>query len=108
MEAWRHLDGSDSRVDREFLHVVFQHGNPAEVGVNGCSVEDVIESLIHKLLDFQGRELQCEENATALWHLSAAQDALQLRRRRREDEGVLGTLQPHLDVPVPVRPIPAT
>lgn len=106
MERFRHLDGSDSRIEQEYLQISFQHGNPSEVGVNGCSVEDVIEVLINKLLDFQGRTLACEENATALWHLSAAQDALIIRRRRRESEGVLGTISPHQDAPVPVQPYP--
>lgn len=95
MEKFRHLDGGDAVVERPFIRVVFQHGNPAETGVNGCRVEDVIEILVNKLLDFQGRDLACEENATALYHLEMAREALVLRRRRREQQGVMGVRAPH-------------
>lgn len=96
MEKFRHIDGSEAEVERPYIHIVFQHGGtPADVGANGCRVEDVIEVLQEKLLDFQGRELACEENATALYHLDLAREALTLRRRRREEAGVLGTHEAH-------------
>lgn len=95
MEKFRSMDGSDARIKTEWVDIVFQHGSPAEVGINGCRVEDVIDLLIKKLLDFQGRELACEENAKALYHLQEASDALVLRRRRREQQGVIGTRTPH-------------
>lgn len=95
MERWRHLDGASARVDTEFVKIDFQHGNPQEVGTNGVTIEDVIEILVQKILDFQGRELACLENAVTLWHLDAAQEALHQRRRRREEQGVLGTKNAH-------------
>jgi len=95
MEKWRHIDGSDAIVDHPHMRIVFQHGNPKEVGVNGCRVEDVIEVVIQKLLDFQGRDLACEENHVALEHLVDAQEALVARRRRREEQGVVATPKPH-------------
>lgn len=95
MERWRHMDGSDAVIEKEHFRIVFQRGNPNEVGINGCAVEDVIESLIQKLLDFQGRDLACKENQLALYHLTSAQEALVQRRRRREDQGVLGTSAAH-------------
>lgn len=95
MEKWRHIDGSDAVLETEHFKIVFQRGNPAEVGINGCSVEDIIEALTQKLLDFQGRDLACKENQLALFHLSSAHEALVLRRRRREDQGVLGTSDTH-------------
>lgn len=95
MEKWRHIDGSDPVVDNPFMSIVFQHGNPKEVGINGVRVEDVIEVVIQKLLDFQGRNLACEENRIALQHLSDAQDILVHRRRRREEQGVVGTAKAH-------------
>jgi hypothetical protein len=95
MERWRHIDGSDAVIENEHFKIVFQRGNPAEVGINGCAVEDVIEALIQKILDFQGRDLACKENQIALFHLTSAQEALVLRRRRREDQGVLGTSGNH-------------
>lgn len=96
MEKFRHMDGSDAIVETEYIRIQFQHGgNPEDVGANGCRIEDVIEVLQEKLLDFQGRELACEENATALYHLDLAREALMLRRRRREKQGVVGSRSRH-------------
>ena len=96
MEKFRHLDGSMAKVEREFIKITFQHGgSPDEVGTNGCRIEDVIEVLQEKLLDFQGRDLSCEETAPALYHLDLAREALLLRRRRREQQGVIGTREDH-------------
>lgn len=95
MEKFRHIDGSEAVVDTDFIKVVFQHGHPQMVGINGCRIEDVIDLLVDKLLNFQGRDLACEENATALYHLDMAREALLLRRRRREQQGVLGVNQAH-------------
>lgn len=96
MERWRHIDGSEAVIENEHFKIVFQRGNPKEEGINGCRVEDVLEALIQKLLDFQGRDLACKENQLALYHLTSAQEALVLRRRRREDQGVIGTGGVHL------------
>lgn len=95
MEKWRHIDGSEAVVDTEYIKIVFQHGHPQEVGINGCRIEDVLDILTTKLLDFQGRDLACEENASALMHLDLAREALLLRRRRREQQNVLGQPEKH-------------
>lgn len=95
MEKFRHLDGNMAVVDQDYVKITFQHGDPAEHGVNGCRIEDVIDVLVEKLLDFQGRELVCEENATALYHLDLAREALLLRRRRRENQGLIGQRAKH-------------
>lgn len=96
MEKFRHMDGSDAIVDTEYIRIQFQHGgNPDDIGSNGCRIEDVIGVLQEKLLDFQGRELACEENASALYHLDLAREALLLRRRRREKQGVIGSRGRH-------------
>jgi hypothetical protein len=95
MEKFRHLDGSEARVERPFINVVFQHGHPNEVGVNGCRIEDLIDVAVDKLLAFQGRDLSCAENSEALEHLYMAREALLKRRRKREQQGVLWTQKPH-------------
>lgn len=95
MDKFRHMDGSEALVDQPFIKIVFQHGHPNEVGINGCRIEDVIDVVVQKLLDFQGRDLACEENATALYHLDLAREALLLRRKRREQQGVIFTQKAH-------------
>jgi hypothetical protein len=89
------LDGSDALAVRPFVQIVFQHGDPREVGINGCRVEDVIDVAEDRLLDFQGRNLGCDENAEALEHLFLAREALLRRRRIREKQGVVNSLQRH-------------
>jgi len=89
------MDGSESYFSRPFITVTFQHGNPDEVGVNGCRVDDVIDVLEDRLLDFQGRDLACDENAEALEHLYLAREALLKRRRRRNEQGVLNSALTH-------------
>ena len=106
MEKWRHIDGSEALVDKPHMRIEFQRGDPKAVGSNGCSIEDVIEVLIQKLLDFQGRDLACRENAVALWHLAEAQEALVARANARERQGVRGTKDPHVNVELEPRPAP--
>lgn len=96
MEAWRSMDGSDGFVCKPFIHIIFQRGPVHDHGINGCRIEDVIEVLQNRLLDHQGRELACEENAQALYHLDLAREALLLRHRRREDQGVLNQPERHV------------
>lgn len=100
MEKFRSMDGSEALVVRPFIQVVFQHGHPNEVGVNGCRVEDVIDLAVDRLLDFQGRNLACEENMEALEYLYQAREALLKRTRRREQQGVINTQQAHQPVDV--------
>lgn len=91
----RHLDGSEATIDQPYIKVTFQHGSPHDQGINGCRVEDLLDVLTEKLLDFQARSLSCAENETALYHLSQAKEALELRRKRREQQGVYGSDVPH-------------
>ena len=100
MEKFRSLDGSEALTVRPFIQVVFQHGHPNEVGVNGCRVEDVIDVAVDRLLDFQGRNLACEENLEALEYLYQARKALAKRKRRREQQGVLNSQTPHKPIDI--------
>ncbi len=102
MEKFRSMDGSEALVVRPFIQVVFQHGHPNEVGINGCRVEDVIDVAVDRLLDFQGRNLTCDENAEALEHLYLAREALVRRKRRREQQGVINTQKPHASIDIGV------
>ncbi len=98
MEKFRSMDGTEALVQRPFINIVFQHGHPNEVGINGCRIEDVVDVLVDRLLAFQGRDLACDENAQALEHLHHAREAMLARRRRRETQGVVNTQQPHESV----------
>lgn len=95
MEKFRHLDGSEAVVEKEHFTIQFQHGNPADVGMNGCKIEDVILALEDKIADFQNRELACDENDMALRHLALAREALLMRSQRREQQGLLGVRKAH-------------
>ncbi len=103
MEKFRSMDGTEALVQRPFINIVFQHGHPNEVGINGCRIEDVIDVLVDRLLAFQGRDLACEENAAALEHLHHAREAMLVRRRRRETQGVVNTQQSHESADLAVR-----
>jgi hypothetical protein len=96
MEAFRSLDGSEGTINKPYINIQFQRGSVRELGVNGCRIEDVIEVMQNRLLDHQGRGLACEENAEALYHLEMAREALVLRRRRREEQGVFDTTKRHI------------
>jgi hypothetical protein len=102
MEQFRSIDGSDGFVCKPFIHLIFQRGSVKDFGVNGCRIEDVIDELQNRILDHQGRELNCPENAEALYHLEAAKEALLLRRKRRDEQGVSNTATPHLSIDLPM------
>lgn len=95
MDKFRSLDGSSAFIEQPFVKIIFQHGHPNEVGINGCRIDDVLDIVVNRLLDFQGRDLACAENAEALEHLHLAREALLRRRRIREEQGVLNTQKPH-------------
>jgi hypothetical protein len=95
MEAFRSMDGRrGSRVRKPYIAIDFQRGPRAEVGQNGCRIEDVIEVLQERLLDYQGRALACPENAAALGYLKSAREMLLTRKRTRNEQGVLHTPVP--------------
>ena len=79
-------------MERDFIRVVFQNGLPRDVGVNGCRVENVLDLAIERLSQYQAGALACEENDEAIAHLRSAIQALELRRLRRQEQGVLNTM----------------
>ncbi len=82
-------------VERPFLRITWQKGLPSDTGVNGCRVEDVVEIVAQKLRSYQDGPLACEENDDALRGLQFAIEALEGRRRRRQEQGVLNTMDAH-------------
>lgn len=62
-----------------------------DVGQNGAYVQTLIEIARDRLAHYQGTRFNCDENAKAIEHLTAAFDVLESRFQKREDRGVLGT-----------------
>lgn len=90
-----HLDGSVATTDLPYIKIDFQHGAHFSQGINGCKIEDVIDVLVEKLMDFQSRSLHCDENERAIAHLGRAKEALVSRRILREQQGLISTNSPH-------------
>ena len=82
--------GSDAAI---LIH--FQCGPLKEVGVNGCSIEDVIDVLVARLEDFQAGSFKCRENALAITKLQEAKHWLGHRTALRQQQGVEGTMRTH-------------
>lgn len=76
---------------QEIGHIRFQNGPIAEVGVNGVTHEALTAIIIDRLECFQRGPFACDENAEALDHYRAAQQALLSRTRKRMERGVEGT-----------------
>ena len=60
---------------------------------NGAFVEDVIAAAADRIEFYQKSQFACKENEEALDHLNKALAILNMRTRRRESQGVEGTLK---------------
>ncbi len=87
--------GGGEVVETDFISVVFQKGFPAAVGINGCRVEDVLELAMDRLEEYQQGPLACAENEAAVENIRTALAALEARIRRRQEQGVLNTMNRH-------------
>lgn len=89
-------NGAGETVKRgDYITVTWQKGLPTDVGVNGCRVDDVLALASEKLRSYQVGSLACEENADALRAIEEALQAMDARRRRRVEQGVLNTMKAH-------------
>lgn len=77
--------------DDTAVHLLFQNGPIAEVGVNGITHEALLAILIDRLEHFQNGPFANPHNRDALTHLQMAQKALHDRTRERMERGVEGT-----------------
>ena len=75
------------------FEVAFQEGPIKEVGINGITNEDLLAMVAARLEGFQASEFASDDNATALNHVYAALDALNIRTKKRMARGVEGTNQ---------------
>lgn len=74
----------------EFGMIYFQKGPIKEFGVNGCSQEDLLLIVIHRLQSFQSGSFACRENALALTKVQEALHWLNHRTNDRISRGVEG------------------
>lgn len=96
-ETQEAMDGSPSTVRDAsgYINIKFQCGPVAEVGVNGTSIENVIDLLEKRLEGFQSGPFKCRENALAITKLQEARLWLEERTRLRVAQGVEGKNAPH-------------
>jgi len=78
------------RHDKNSLSFNIQNGPIKENGINGCQVDTLIHAARH-IISTLNEAFPCEENHTAIKHLSSAIEALDARKRNREKRGVEGT-----------------
>ena len=87
----------EHQSDEAYVAIKFQCGPLKEVGVNGCSIEDVIDLLTARLEGFQRGPFRCRENALAITKLEEAKQWLLYRTSKRQAQGVEGTNKAHKD-----------
>ncbi len=87
--------GTTHSTDGAYIDIKFQSGPLQEVGVNGCSIEDVIDVLTTRLEGFQNGPFRCRENALAITKLEEAKQWLLYRTSKRQAQGVEGTNKAH-------------
>ena len=78
-----------------YASIKFQTGPIQEVGINGCSIEDVIDVLVARLEGFQKGPFKCRENALAITKMEEAKLWLLYRTQKRQGQGVEGKNLPH-------------
>lgn len=73
--------------------IVFQDGPVKDVGINGVSVEDLLDICSHRLQCFQTGPYACKENESAIQLIQLARTSLDNRTADRKRRAVEGTLQ---------------
>ncbi len=78
-----------------FGEIKWQLSPVQEAGVNGATIEDVIEVCIDRLRGFQRGPFASRENALSITDLESARNWLLQRTRARQEQGVEGTNAQH-------------
>jgi len=99
-EAQVAMDGSEPSVADAagYIHIKFQCGPIKEHGVNGTSIENVLDLLKIRLEGFQKGPFRCRTNALAITKIEEAIMWLEERTEQRVAQGVEGTNQAHKEV----------
>lgn len=90
----KQAEGTSQPDPIPYIRIKFQAG-PLPQGVNGCSIEDVIDVLVTRLEGFQNGPFRCRENALAITKLEEAKQWLLYRTSKRQAQGVEGTMTAH-------------
>ena len=96
-EKQESMDGSPSKISDEagYVNIKFQCGPIKEHGVNGTSLENVLDLLKLRLEGFQKGPFRCRTNALAITKIEEAMMWLEERTKQRVSQGVEGTNQKH-------------
>jgi hypothetical protein len=89
-EAYKNKSYNGDPTDPLRTAILFQNGNPHEVGVNGITHEVLLTILIDRLRCFQEGAYKCRENALALTKMEEALHWLHHRTLSRMERGVEG------------------
>jgi len=74
-------------------NIHFQDGGIKDVGLNGIFMEDLLNIVRHRLLEFQKTIFACDMNAEAISGIEVAINALRDRTNDRKIRGVQGTYE---------------
>lgn len=89
VEVWGSTKFNDAQdnapIGMPYIIIKFQAG-PLPQGVNGCSIEDVIDVLVTRLEGFQTGAFRCRENALAITKLEEAKQWLLYRTSKRQND----------------------
>lgn len=81
------------KVEGSTISFTLQDGPIREVGVNGCQIDQMIQT-VREILQGLNAEFPCRENSCAITKLQEGEMWLRERTRDRTDRGVEGTNQP--------------
>ena len=93
------MDGSPSKIHDEagYINIKFQCGPVQEHGVNGTSIENVLDLLKIRLEGFQAGPFRCRTNALAITKIEEAIMWLEERTKQRVEQGVEGKNMTHTE-----------
>lgn len=78
------------------FYVQWQHGTTPAEGVNGLTIEQLLEVAAMRLREYQRSEpTRCRENAIALTEIESAQNWLYRRTHARQQQRVEGQYEAH-------------
>ena len=86
-----------NEIHGPYGEIKWQLGPIQEVGINGTTIEDVLEVCADRLRGFNRDDspFKCRENSLAITSIEEAINWLLQRTRKRQEQGVEGFNKPH-------------